>query len=74
MDFLGWKKTTLIRTSDIPIVRHERIKLDMNPYSDKGYFLIKKERRRTAKKRAYKETAAFKFKLTRMEDLKVKDA
>ncbi|WP_212905396.1 reverse transcriptase domain-containing protein, partial [Clostridium polyendosporum] len=54
------RKATLIRPSDIPIVRHERLKLDMNPYKDKEYFLIKKERRKNAKKLAYKDTAAFK--------------
>lgn len=36
-------KVTLIRPSDLLIVRHERIKLDMNPYKDNEYFLIKKE-------------------------------
>jgi len=65
---------TLIRPTDIPIVRHEKMKLDMNPYTDKDYFLKKKENRKTAKKRAYKETAAFKFNLTLMTDLKVKNA
>lgn len=67
-------KVTLIRPSDIPIVRHERLKLDMNPYTNKEYFLIKKEKRKTARKKAYKETVAFKSKLTRMKDLRVKDA
>lgn len=65
---------TLIRPTDIPIVRHERLKLDMNPYTDKDYFTKKKEKRRTAKKQAYKETAAFKSKLTLMTELKVKNA
>jgi len=67
-------KATLIRPSDIPIVRHERLKLDMNPYKDNGYFLKKKENRKTVKKRAYKETAAFKSKLTQMIDSEVKNA
>lgn len=67
-------KATLIRPSDIPIVRHERLKLDMNPYKDKEYFLIKKERRRNAKRIAYKKTAAFESRLTQMKDLKVKNA
>lgn len=65
---------TLIRPTDIPIVRHERLKLDMNPYTDKEYFLKKKEKRRTAKKKAYKETAAFKSNLTLMTELGVKNA
>ena len=65
---------TLIRPTDIPIVRHERLKLDMNPYTDKEYFLKKKEKRRTAKKQAYKGTAAFKSNLTLMTELKVKNA
>lgn len=65
---------TLIRPSDIPIVRHEKIRLNMNPYTDKEYFLKKKEKRKTAKKRAYKETAAFKSNLTLMTDLRVKKA
>ncbi len=65
---------TLIRPTDIPIVRHERLKLDMNPYTDKEYFLNKKEKRKTAKRKAYRETAAFKSNLTLMTELKVKDA
>ncbi len=69
--FSDGKKATLILPSDIPIVRHERIKLDMNPYTEKEYFLIKRERRRAAKRMAYKGTAAFKFRLTKMKDLKV---
>ncbi|MDD2216054.1 MAG: group II intron maturase-specific domain-containing protein, partial [Eubacteriales bacterium] len=67
-------KATLIRPPDIPIVRHERLKLDMNPYTDNEYFLKKKEKRKAVKKRAYKEAAAFKSRLTQMEDLKVKNA
>jgi len=66
------EKVTLTRPSDKPIVRHERLKLDMNPYKDKAYFLIKQENRRNAKKIAYKRTAAFKSKLTK--DLIVKNA
>ncbi len=69
--FSDGKEATLILPSDIPIVRHERIKLDMNPYTEKEYFLIKRERRRAAKRMAYKGTAAFKFRLTKMKDLKV---
>jgi len=65
-------KVTLIRPSDKPIVRHERLKLDMNPYKYKTYFLIKQENRRNAKKVAYKRTAAFKSKLTK--NLIVKNA
>jgi hypothetical protein len=56
------------------IFRHERLKIDKNPYKDKEYFLIKKERRKNAKKVVYKETAAFKSRLTLMKDLKVKNA
>ena len=41
-------KETLIRPTDIPIVRHERLKVDMNPYTDKEY-LTKKEREKTQK-------------------------
>lgn len=67
-------KATLIRPPDIPIVRHERLKLDMNPYTDNEYFLKKKEKRKTAKKQAYKETVAFKSRLTQMKDLEVKNA
>ena len=65
---------TLIRPTDIPIVRHERLKLDRNPYTNKDYFLNKKEKRKSAKKRAYKETAAFKSKLTLIPELRVKNA
>ena len=68
------RNATLIRPPDIPIVRHERLRLDMNPYKDNEYFLKKKEKRKTAKKRAYRETAAFKSKLTQMKDLEVKNA
>ena len=67
-------KATLIQPSDMPIVRHERLKLDINPYKDNEYFLKKKEKRKAAKKRAYKETAAFKSKLTQMIDSEVKNA
>ena len=67
-------KATLIRPTDIPIVRHERLKLDMNPYTDKQYFLTKQERRKAKRRKAYKETVAFKSRLTRMNDLNVKNA
>ncbi|WP_313134205.1 group II intron maturase-specific domain-containing protein [Anaerocolumna sp.] len=65
---------TLIRPTDIPIVRHERLKLDMNPYTDEEYFQKKKEKRKTAKRKAYRETTAFKSNLTLMTELKVKNA
>ncbi|MBV4417393.1 group II intron reverse transcriptase/maturase [Clostridium tyrobutyricum] len=67
-------KATLIRPTDIPIVRHERLKLDMNPYINKQYFLTKQERRKAKRRKAYKETVAFKSRLTRMNDLSVKNA
>ena len=67
-------KATLIRPTDIPIVRHERLKLDMNPYINKRYFLTKQERRKAKRRKAYKETVAFKSRLTRMNDLNVKNA
>lgn len=64
----------LIRPTDISIVRHERLKLEMNPYTDQAYFLSKKEKRKKAKKETYKRTAAYRFNLTNMKDLQVKNA
>ena len=64
----------LIRPTDIPIVRHERLKLEMNPYTDQAYFTTKKEKRKRAKKEAYKRTAAYRTNLTKMKDLQVKNA
>ncbi len=36
----GDKKLKLL--SDIKIVRHTRLKLDMNPYIDENYFILRK--------------------------------
>lgn len=58
-----------MRASDVPIVRHERIKLGMNPYVDEKYFKDKKVNRKQKKKNAYKKTVAYKFSMTKMENL-----
>lgn len=63
------EKAVLLRASDVPIVRHERIKLGMNPYVDEKYFKDKKVNRKQKKKNAYKETVAYKFSMTKMENL-----
>jgi DUF2075 family protein len=36
-------------------VRHERLKLDMNPYTDEVYFLKKIEKKKTAKNKHIKK-------------------
>lgn len=63
----GTDGTVLINPSDIPIVRHQRLKLDKNPFKDEAYYIDKKKVRKQAKKQAWKNTAASKFNLTHIE-------
>jgi RNA-directed DNA polymerase len=52
-------ENTLILPTDIPIVRHKRLKLDKNPYTDKEYFSKEKRERTNCKETSIQRDCCF---------------
>lgn len=51
-------KVRLVNASDLPIVRHISLKLDKNPFTDKTYFVNRKQMQQNRRKTAYLKTTA----------------